>query len=107
MSGAPMSTPSNLDHKELKPSAREHLLVGLMLVVSVLLVACGGAPESTTSLAAANAQDAPSEVEAPGPTADATDGEEDLLTLPTASGGQLVFNDLMGKPALLWFWAPW
>jgi len=31
----------------------------------------------------------------------------DAAAAPTADGGQLAFGDLQGKPALLWFWAPW
>ena len=34
-------------------------------------------------------------------------GEQTGVVLPTTDGGQLDFNDLEGKPALLWFWAPW
>ena len=56
-------------------------LAGL-LVAGLLLAACGG--EASPAVA-----------------------DDGLLVLPTASGGQLVFNDLVGSPALLWFWAPW
>ena len=29
------------------------------------------------------------------------------IVLPTASGGQIAVNDLVGTPTMLWFWAPW
>lgn len=61
-----------------------------MALLALVAAACGGSEDSTTSAAPAESESAPLD-----------------LVLPTTDGGQLEFNDLEGKPALLWFWAPW
>lgn len=75
-------------------SRRFHILVALLALVALVAAACGGSDDSTTSATSA------AETESAG-------GEQAGVVLPTTDGGQLDFNDLEGKPALLWFWAPW
>lgn len=72
---------------------RLHLLVALLALAVVVAAACGGTDDTTTSATTTSAAD--------------SGGRLQGLALPTADGGQLDFNDLEGKPALLWFWAPW
>ena len=67
------------------------LLLALAMAVALVAGACGGGTESPSTSAAV--------------TQGGTDGAG--IVLPTTDGGQLAFNDLEGKPALLWFWAPW
>lgn len=66
------------------------LAIALALAFALMATACGG---SDTTTSAAQASDS-------GPAGEG-------IVLPTTDGGQLAFNDLEGKPALLWFWAPW
>lgn len=61
----------------------------------MVLSACGGATDTTATGAAAEGSGASDTAAAPG------------LVAETTTGGQFAFNDLEGKPALLWFWAPW
>ena len=75
-------------------SRRFHVLVALVALVALLAAACGGSEDATTS--ATNATGTES-----------AGGAQAGVVLPTTDGGQLAFNDLEGKPALLWFWAPW
>ncbi len=74
-----------------------------LLIAGLVLSACGGGTESDNAAIAAEPDEA---VVQEDPVSNA-EGNDGLLVLPTASGGQLVFNDLVGAPALLWFWAPW
>ena len=77
---------------------RGKVALGCLLAAAVLLSACGGA--TATDSATADSEPVAGEQAS-------SSGDEAQLVLPTASGGQLVFNDLVGSPALLWFWAPW
>ena len=73
------------------------LLIALLALLALVGAACGGSEDTTTSSAA----------EATGSESESGGGEQLGIVLPTTDGGQLAFNDLEGKPALLWFWAPW
>ena len=66
----------------------------MLALVALVAGACGGSDDTTTSSAVAADNES-------------SGGEQTGVVLPTTDGGQLDFNDLEGKPALLWFWAPW
>ncbi len=66
------------------------LLVALAVAFALVATACGGG--DATGAAGATAENGT---------------DTGAIVLPTTDGGQLDFNDLEGKPALLWFWAPW
>ena len=70
------------------------LLIALVALLALVGAACGGSEDTTTSATQATGSESAS-------------GDQLGLVLPTTDGGQLDFNDLEGKPALLWFWAPW
>lgn len=72
-------------------------LFGFLIVALALVAGCGnaagaGAPASGT----------------PGPTHNAAAGAEALqFTATTLEGSPFAGQSLAGKPAALWFWAPW
>ena len=72
---------------------RTSLRWSLVVLLALVITACGGSSDSEAATAAADSS---------GSSSDA-----DGLVAETADGGQLAFNDLQGKPALVWFWAPW
>lgn len=71
------------------------LLIALLALLALVGAACGGSDDTTTTTAATETE------------SESGGGEQLGIVLPTTDGGQLAFNDLEGKPALLWFWAPW
>ena len=75
---------------------RSPLWVALVML-GLVAVACGGGEASTSATPGAPVAAAPA----------ADTGADDAIIPPTASGGQLNFNDLLGTPTMLWFWAPW
>jgi hypothetical protein len=81
-------------------AVRSRWVVALALVLGALAFsACGGAESESTSTARASTPDSVG--------GDDGSGDQQVLILPTASGGQIDFNDLLGSPTMLWFWAPW
>lgn len=81
--------------------SRRSLLLALTLVLALVAAACGGSSDDDTTASAGSGDGEPA--------ADAEGGDEAAIALvaPTASGGQIDFNDLQGSPTMLWFWAPW
>ena len=77
---------------------RSRLLLALLALVFIA-AACGGSDSGTTA-AGPESGSAAAASESGGSISDG-------IVLPTSDGGQLDFGDLDGKPALLWFWAPW
>ncbi|GII77476.1 thiol:disulfide interchange protein [Sphaerisporangium rufum] len=95
-------------------------LVALAAAGALLLTGCGngtgdqaaGAPASPatapTGMTAPVETAAPADTKAPGTkvSADAGAGSYDFTTA-TLDGGRFDGRSLAGRPALLWFWAPW
>ena len=77
-------------------SPRKFFVV-VALLLALVATACGSSE--------ADAPDASAQA-ANGTSTDSS-GTDGSLVLPTASGGQIAFNDLQGTPTMLWFWAPW
>jgi thiol-disulfide isomerase/thioredoxin len=86
--------------------ARAGLLAGI-----VLLAGCGAAevdePEAAqSSPLSATPSPTPSSTQTPSPTPVVVPEELDF-TAPTLDGGTFEGASLAGRPAVLWFWAPW
>lgn len=92
-----------------------------LLAVAVLLAGCGAAevdePEAAAPSPTASpappapppptASPPPAASESPSPTPVAVVPEELDFTAPTVDGGTFEGASLAGRPAVLWFWAPW
>lgn len=90
--------------------SRRHGLIALMTVGAMGLAACGS-EEAETEPAAERSSDTSAEAE--------VDVEEDIEAAPAGDAADLNFTattlegtefsgtELAGKPAVLWFWAPW
>ena len=61
----------------------------LALLLALVLAGCGGSDAADATAASDAAAASPD------------------LAVTTVDGGQLDFGELSGRPALLWFWAPW
>lgn len=89
----------------------------LVLLAAVLLAGCGAeddggtaAPTSTPSVTATpTPTPTPSATPSatPSPTPEVEVPEELAFTAPTLGGGTFDGASLAGRPAVLWFWAPW
>lgn len=85
-------------------------MTGMRYLVAVLLLAvtaCGAqptaGPQSPPTTTRQTATTAPGTTTAP-----AADVPAELaFTSPTVGGGEFDGKSLFGKPAVLWFWAPW
>ena len=76
--------------------------LGLVIVAFVLVAGCGS-PANTGSQAGDTPEAAPNTA-APGT---ATVAEQLRFTAKTLDGKDFSGQSLAGKPAVLWFWAPW
>jgi hypothetical protein len=64
---------------------------------ALIASACGGASETESAASVPDTASAAPEQPA----------DLEVVSVPTAGGGQLDFNSLRGQDVLLWFWAPW
>lgn len=99
-------------------SRRSFRLAAFACAAGLAGVACGGASggeESSVDTAAPVTEPAPSATEAPsGGSRDAdVASDADLLvpaslqfTAPLIGGGEIVGDELAGKPTAFWFWSP-
>ncbi len=79
-------------------------------------MACGGASDSDQVSAPATAVEAAPETAAPEAAASETEAPADAsatvvppllqFTAPLVGGGELVGDELAGKPTAFWFWSP-
>lgn len=85
-------------------------LAVLTLVAAVALAGCGSAEQSTTATDAATpaaAAESPESPSAPPSSAPASVPDTLDFTGTTVAGDAFDGASLAGKPAVLWFWAPW
>lgn len=87
----------------------------LVISAGLVLAGCGddqpeagggtptSTPATTTTTSATPADDAPASASAPAPVVP----EQLRFTAKTVDGKDFSGESLAGKPALLWFWAPW
>ncbi|SDT14705.1 redoxin family protein [Jiangella sp. DSM 45060] len=85
-----------------------------LLAVAVLLAGCGAAEDETEAAlssppvtASPSASPSPSPAPTPSPTPAVVVPEELDFTAATVGGGTFDGASLAGRPAVLWFWAPW
>lgn len=85
-----------------------------LLAVAVLLAGCGAAedeteaaPSSPPVTASPSASPSLSPASTPAPTPAVVVPEELDFTAATVGGGTFDGASLAGRPAVLWFWAPW
>ncbi|WP_204080208.1 protein disulfide oxidoreductase [Mycobacterium riyadhense] len=79
-----------------------HRVIGALTVVAVIAAACGSQPKSLPTLAPLESPAGARQVPA-GQTAPA----QLQFTAKTIDGQDFHGDSLLGKPAVLWFWAPW
>ncbi len=84
------------------------------LAAAVLLAACGGSGEGGTAAPTSTPSVTPTPTPTPTPSATPEEEapevevpEELAFTAATLDGGTFDGASLVGRPAVLWFWAPW
>lgn len=85
--------------------SRRHGLIALMTAGAMGLAACGSQEAETEPAAAPQSSDTSAEAEAEA--APASDAADLNFTATTLEGEEFSGTELEGKPAVLWFWAPW
>ncbi|MFC4126324.1 redoxin domain-containing protein [Nocardia rhizosphaerae] len=79
-------------------------MITVVCTTALLAVGCGGtdeaAPPAATTTMSVTAAEAPPQPGAPVP-------EQLNFTARTVDGAEFAGASLAGKPAVLWFWAPW
>ncbi len=82
------------------------MAIALLGVTAGLVSACGAEPE-TASTNVATSPSAESAASAPAVPGEGTVPAQLQFTATTLGGEQFSGQSLLGKPAVLWFWAPW
>jgi thiol-disulfide isomerase/thioredoxin len=94
-------------------AARVPLLVSLTLAAGLAVTGCGAAPaapsrQSAPAAPAASSAGPPAAAAAASPAATAVTVSKHLrFSGTTVAGAKFDAAGLAGKPAILWFWAPW